>query len=197
MKNNNLKDIYNKIILDPLNKTFIEKGFSPLYQVNKDSLIVIIGQAPGIKAQQSMTLFNDKSGDTLRTWLGVTKEEFYDEKLFAILPIDFFYPGKGKTGDLPPRMSFAEKWHPLILKELKNIKLMILIGSYANKFYLKDKMEKNLTETVKNYEKYLPKYFPIVHPSPLNFRWHNKNPWFKETNVVTLKNIVRNIITNK
>lgn len=197
MTNDNLKEIKNKIIKDPFNKTLILKGFSPLFQANKNSLIVIIGQAPGIKAQESMTLFNDQSGEALRSWLGVTKKEFYNDELFAILPVDFFYPGKAKTGDLPPRMSFAEKWHPLILKELKNVKLIILAGIYANKLYLKEKMERNLTETVRNYEKYLPKYFPIVHPSPLNFRWHNKNPWFKEKTLVVLKERVRKIINNK
>lgn len=197
MKNTKLKEIYNKIIEDPLNETLIKKGYLPLYQASENSKIVLIGQAPGIKAQESMTLFNDQSGDILRDWLGVTKEEFYNKELFAILPIDFFYPGKAKTGDLPPRKSFAEKWHPEILKEFKNIKLIILIGSYANKFYLKDKMEKNLTETVRNYENYLPKYFPLVHPSPLNFRWQNKNPWFKKQNLITLKEKVREILNNK
>lgn len=197
MKNTKLKEIYNKIIEDPLNETLIKKGYLPLYQASENSKIVLIGQAPGIKAQESMTLFNDQSGDILRDWLGVTKEEFYNEELFAILPIDFFYPGKAKTGDLPPRKSFAEKWHPEILKEFKNIKLIILIGSYANKFYLKDKMERNLTETVRNYKNYLPKYFPLVHPSPLNFRWQNKNPWFKKENLITLKEKVRDILNNK
>ncbi len=192
--NANLEKINNQIIKDPLNEEFIKMGFLPLYKASPKSKILIIGQAPGIKAQESMVLFNDKSGDNLRNWLGVTKEEFYSDDNFSILPVDFFYPGKAKTGDKPPRMAFAEKWHPLILKELKNIKLIILVGSYASKFYLKDKMKKTLTLTLKSYKEYLPKYFPLVHPSPLNFRFHAKNPWFIEKNIKELKKLVRKIL---
>lgn len=196
MNNDNLKNIYEQIIKDPLNESLINKGFLPLYKADSNSKILIIGQAPGIKAQESMTLFNDKSGDTLREWLNVSKDEFYDSNNFSILPMDFFYPGKAKTGDKPPRIDFAEKWHPLIINELKNVKLIILTGSYAVNYYLKDTKHKTLTETVKNYKKYLPNYFPTVHPSPLNFRFHNKNPWFKQIVVKDLKNLVRNILNN-
>lgn len=193
-KSDKLKKIYQDIIKDPLNKDLILKGFLPVYQADSGAKILIIGQAPGIKAQESGILFKDKSGNELRKWLNVTDLEFYNKENFAILPMDFFYPGKGKTGDLPPRVDFAEKWHKEILKELKEIKLTILIGTYANKLYLKDKMEKNLTLTIKNYNNYLPKYFPVVHPSPLNFRWHLKNPWFKLEVVNVLQNLVQEII---
>ena len=195
MENNDkLTKIYQDIIKDPLNKDLILKGFLPVYQAHSSAKILIIGQAPGLIAQNSGILFKDKSGIELRKWLNVTELEFYNKENFAILPMDFFYPGKAKTGDLPPRINFAEKWHKQILKELKEIKLTILIGNYANKFYLKDKMEKNLTLTVKNYNNYLPKYFPIVHPSPLNFRWHMKNPWFKLEVIDVLGNLVKNIL---
>jgi len=192
--NDKLTKIYQDIIKDPLNKDLILKGFLPVYQAHSSAKILIIGQAPGLIAQNSGILFKDKSGIELRKWLNVTELEFYNKENFAILPMDFFYPGKAKTGDLPPRINFAEKWHKQILKELKEIKLTILIGNYANKFYLKDKMEKNLTLTVKNYNNYLPKYFPIVHPSPLNFRWHMKNPWFKLEVIDVLGNLVKNIL---
>lgn len=194
MEKDNLIKIYNDIINDEANKEYKVKGYRPLYFVNSNSKILIIGQAPGIKAQETHKVFNDKSGDILREWLGVSKQEFYDENIFSIMPMDFFYPGKGKTGDLPPRKGFASKWHPKIINELKSLKLIILVGLYAVEFYLKDVMEKNLTETIKNYQKYLPLYFPIVHPSPLNFRWHNKNTWFKKEPLKDLKILVRKII---
>lgn len=189
----NLIKIKNDIIND--NKEFTNLGYFPLYYVNSKSKILIIGQAPGIKARDSNSAWNDQSGDTLRDWLGVTRNEFYNEDLFGIIPMDFYYPGKGKSGDLPPRKEFAKKWHPLILENLKDIKLIILIGNYAQKYYLNNK--DNLTNNVFNYKKYLPLYFPIVHPSPLNFRWINKNPWFISDVVPELKKLVRNIINKE
>lgn len=190
----NLVEIKAAIINDPFNIDYKNNGYLPIYSINENSKILIVGQAPGIKAQESGITWNDKSGDNLRAWLGVTKEEFYNINLFGLIPMDFFYPGKSQSGDKPPRKGFAEKWHPLILKNLKNIKLIILVGTYAQKYYLKNSFEKNLTLTVKNYFKYLPKYFPIVHPSPLNFRWQNSNPWFKTDIVPNLRLVVREIL---
>ena len=106
------------------------------------------------------------------------------------MPMDFYYPGKGKNGDNPPRRGFAEKWHPLLLKEMPKVKTLVLIGSFAQKFYLKDKA-KTLTETVKNYDKYLPGYFPLVHPSPLNLGWLKQNPWFEEEVIPVLRALIR------
>lgn len=190
---NKLKDIRNQIIKDPENHKHIEKGYEPIFFVSENTKILMIGQAPGIKTQLKGEVFKDRSGDTLRNWLGVDEKTFYDSNIFGVLPMDFFYPGKGKTGDLPPRNDFSKKWHPLILKEMKQLKLIILIGNYAVKNYLGDKYEKNLTETVRNYKKYLPKYFPLVHPSPLNFRWHNNNPWFMDV-LVDLKQLINELI---
>lgn len=190
----NLNEIRESIINDSFNKEYKEKGLKPIYDVSENSKILIIGQAPGIKAQESGITWNDKSGDSLRDWLGITRKEFYDPNLFGLVPMDFFYPGKSKSGDKPPRKGFAEKWHPLILNNLKDVKLIILVGSYAQKYYLKEHFKENLTNTVKNYFEYLPKYFPIVHSSPLNFRWQNNNPWFLTDVVPKLKELVRTII---
>lgn len=190
-----LNDIYKDILNDKDNQSFIKKGYKPIYSVSKHSKIIIIGQAPGIKAQEKGVVWLDKSGDKLREWLGVSFDEFYNEDNFALIPMDFFYPGKRKSGgDLAPRKSFSEKWHPLILKQLKEAKLIILSGSYSQKYYLKDTHLTNLTENVKNYKNFLPKYFPIPHPSPLNFRWLNKNKWFEKEVIPELKNIVNKII---
>lgn len=122
--------------------------------------------------------------------MGINREIFYSEKV-AILPMDFYYPGKGKTGDLPPRKFVAQEYHDEILGMMEDIQMTILVGSYSMKYYLKGRMEKNLTETVKNYENYLPEFFPIVHPSPLNFRWQRNNPWFEEEVVPELQKRVK------
>ena len=192
--NANLIQIRKDITNDPSNKKFIDIGYSPLYFVSATSKILIIGQAPGLKAQVNNIAWDDLSGDNLRKWLGVTKEEFYNEKLFGIIPMDFFYPGRGKSGDLPPRLEFAQKWHPLILNNLIDVKLIILMGQYALKYYLGDQIKSNLTETVKNYQNYLPKYLPLVHPSPRNNIWQAKNPWFINDVIPTLQKIVKKII---
>ena len=178
------------IMLDVDNKVYSDKGIEPLFSAPRTAKILIIGQAPGIKAQESRIFFNDKSGVKLREWMGIDNELFYNSGLIGVVPMDFYYPGKGKSGDLPPRKNFAHKWHPRVLELMPDIKLIILVGKYAQDYYLKDKKEKNLTGTVKNYKKYLPKYFPIVHPSPLNFRWQAKNPWFLEEGVPVLKKMV-------
>lgn len=188
--NKEFEQLKKDIMLDVDNKVYSDKGIEPLFSAPRTAKILIIGQAPGIKAQESRIFFNDKSGVKLREWMGIDNELFYNSGLIGVVPMDFYYPGKGKSGDLPPRKNFAHKWHPRVLELMPDIKLIILVGKYAQDYYLKDKKEKNLTETVKNYKKYLPKYFPIVHPSPLNFRWHNKNPWFLEEVVPVLKKMV-------
>jgi len=184
------KQLKKDIMLDVDNKVYSDKGIEPLFSAPRTAKILIIGQAPGIKAQESRMFFNDKSGVKLREWMGIDNELFYNSGLIGVVPMDFYYPGKGKSGDLPPRKNFAHKWHPRVLELMPDIKLIILVGKYAQDYYLKDKKEKNLTGTVKNYKKYLPKYFPIVHPSPLNFRWQAKNPWFLEEVVPVLKKMV-------
>jgi uracil-DNA glycosylase len=126
----------------------------------------------------------------LRDWLGVSDEKFYDVNLFAILPMDFYFPGKGPHGDLPPRRGFASTWHPKILANLRNIQLTILIGRYAQNEYLGSTKKANLTDTVRSFRDYLPDYFPIVHPSPLNFRWQAKNPWFLSEVIPALREVV-------
>lgn len=190
-----LDEIRKKIINDIQNEAYTKNGFIPIYSANSKSKIIIIGQAPGIKAQMNETTWNDKSGDRLRDWLGVSKEVFYNVDNFGLIPMDFYYPGKGQTGDLPPRKGFAEKWHPLILEHLKDVRLILLVGTYAQSFYLGKNMKGSLTKTVASYTEYLPLYFPLAHPSPLNFRWRNKNPWFENDVIPILKKFVSDILT--
>lgn len=169
-------------------------GPRPVVTANQNSKIIIIGQAPGTKVHASGIPWDDQSGKKLREWLGVTNEDFYNTENFAIVPMGFCYPGKGKTGDLPPRPECAPQWHSLLLEEMPNIELFILIGAYAQKYYLKDKAKRTLTETVGEYQNYLPKFFPIPHPSPTNRFWRAKNPWFEELVVPKLKESVTKIL---
>jgi uracil-DNA glycosylase len=171
-------EIHQQIIDDPMNASMRAKGYDPLYAASADAKIAIVGQAPGRRAQEVMVPWQDASGDVLRKWLGCSNEQFYDPALIALLPMDFYYPGSAAHGDLPPRKGFAEKWHPKLLEQMPNIELIVLVGSYAQKYYLKKHTKQNLTETVRAFNEYLPDYFPLVHPSPLNFRWRAKNPWF-------------------
>lgn len=186
--------LYQQIITDPMNSDMQSKGYEPIYTADKQARIAIIGQAPGIKAQESKKPWNDLSGKKLREWLGVTDKQFYNPNLIALIPMDFYYPGKATHGDLPPRKEFAKKWHPLLFKHMHNIQLTILVGAYSQKYYLGKKTKENLTKTVYAYNTYLPEYFPIVHPSPLNLRWHTKNPWFITDVVPSLRNIVKKIL---
>ena len=189
-----LNDIISQIENDSRNYEYTKRNIPPILQVNSKAKVLIIGQAPGKKVEESLIPFNDKSGDTLISWMGIDRDTFYSDKI-AILPMDFYYPGKGKTGDLPPRKFIANEYHESILNELKNIELTILIGKYSMDYYLKGQMKKNLTETVRCFDEYLPRYFPIVHPSPLNFRWQAKNPWFVQDVVPMLKKTVNKILT--
>ncbi|WP_413532200.1 uracil-DNA glycosylase family protein [Empedobacter brevis] len=174
---------------------FLPLGANPIVQAHPESKIVIVGQAPGLRVHQTGIPWDDASGNELRKWLNVTTEEFYNPKFFALLPIGFCYPGKGKSGDLPPRKECAPLWHHRLLDEMKEVELILLIGQYAQKYYLKDNNHKNITENIIHFKDYLPHYFPLPHPSPRNFIWMNKNPWFKENILPNLTTLVENILS--
>lgn len=176
---NRLQQIYDEIFDDPSNAELKQKGYFPVYTASERAKIMIVGQAPGRKAQDSGRPWHDLSGVKLRAWLGITDEQFYDPDLFALVPMDFYYPGKGAHGDLPPRKGFSARWHPKLLAEMKDIQLIVLVGNYAQKYYLGQRAKANLTQTVLAYQEYMPKFLPLVHPSPLNFRWQTINPWFE------------------
>lgn len=173
-----LATIHDAIVVDPDNASFTAQGWPPVYQAGPRARVAIVGQAPGRKAQESGIAWNDVSGTKLMEWLGVTEQEFRDPGLFALLPMDFYYPGRGRSGDLPPRRGFAARWHAPLLELMPDIRITLLIGGYAQAHYLGGAAYPTLTETVRAYEEYLPRYLPLVHPSPLNFRWQNRNPWF-------------------
>lgn len=185
--------LYDEIDQDSMNASFHTRGWPPVYTASPRSRIVLVGQAPGRIAQETRTPWNDASGYTLRQWLGVTDEQFYDPDLFALMPMDFYYPGKAAHGDLPPRSEFAKKWHPRLLAQMPDVRLTILVGAHAQQYYLNKQAKRNLTETVAHYVEYLPHYFPLVHPSPLNFRWRARNPWFEMNVIPILSKMVKEL----
>lgn len=189
-----LEQLVADIMADEQNASYTEQGIKPLFTVPKTARINIVGQAPGIRAQESGLYWNDPSGDNLQKWLGVDRETFYNSGLFAVVPMDYYFPGKGKSGDLAPRKGFADKWHKRTLALAPNIELHILVGSYAQRYYLKQKSSAKLTDTVKHYKDYLPEFFPLVHPSPRNNIWQRKNPWFEEEVIPDLQKRVKAIL---
>ncbi|NNC84590.1 MAG: uracil-DNA glycosylase family protein [Bacteroidia bacterium] len=171
-------------------KEQLEFGCNPILTASIQSKIIVIGQAPGKKVHESGLPWDDKSGENLRRWMNVDDETFYNPKKIALIPMGFCYPGKGKSGDLPPRKECAPLWHPLLKSKLKNVQLILLIGQYAQKYYLPDN-QLNLTETVKKYRSYLPDYFPLPHPSPRNNIWLKKNEWFEKNTLKSLRKHIK------
>lgn len=151
----------------------------PVVQIHPEAVILIAGQAPGRKVHQSGVPFDDASGDRLRSWLGIDKATFYDPRRVAILPMGFCWPGTGASGDLPPRPECAPAWRAQVLAELKQIKLTLLIGAYAQQWHL-GKARISLTKRVRAWRETGPHQLALPHPSPRNNIWLRKNPWFED-----------------
>ena len=163
-------------------------GPRPVVYMASTAKVLIIGQAPGRRVHETGIPWNDPSGDRLRQWLNVSREEFYDKSKIAIMPMGFCYPGTGKSGDFPPRKECAPQWHQNLLNHLPQIELTLLIGQYAQQYYLNDK-RLSLTDRVKQWNDYLPHYLPLPHPSPRNQLWLKKNSWFSEEVVPELQRL--------
>lgn len=167
----------------------------PILQIHPDAKILIAGQAPGRKAHEAGRPFDDPSGDRLRDWLGISKETFYDAKQVAIVPMGFCFPGTGKSGDLPPRKECADLWRAELLAELKQVELIVVLGSYAQAYHLGVNGKASVTEQVKHWQDYLSQgKLPLPHPSPRNNRWLKQNPWFEQDVLPTLKVTVANLL---
>lgn len=161
-------------------EAFLPLGPRPVIQAHQQARILIVGQAPGLKVHKSGIPWDDASGDRLRHWMGLDKDTFYNPKKVAILPMGFCYPGRGKSGDLPPRKECAPQWHPALLEHMPNIEITLLVGQYAQNAYLPTPHPKTLTDTVKQWETWAPEIIPLPHPSPRNNIWLKKNPWFEQ-----------------
>ena len=212
MKQNNkaLEELIAEIKALPENQSYTERGIPPIFQFHEESRILLVGQAPGRKVEESGIPFHDLSGKRLMEWMGISEEIFYGNSI-SIIPMDFYYPGKGKGGDLPPR-PFMRKYHDAVAALLPKVKLRILIGKYAIAHYdpkgaklpLKDLLysygdaweNESLADSLLLPEKTSSKIlnFPLVHPSPLNYGWIKKNPWFMERNVPLLQRMVKELL---
>ena len=172
---------------------FLPAGPRPIVQAGPRASIVIIGQAPGRRVHESGIPWDDPSGKTLRQWLGLSTEQFYDPQVVALMPMGFCYPGSAPSGDKPPRPECAPLWHDRMLQELPDDRLEIIIGMYAQRRYLSDRAS-TLTENVANWQDYLPSQVVLPHPSPRNRHWLTKNPWFESETLPAVRNRVGEVL---
>lgn len=171
----------------------LPQGPRPVVQLHPAARILIAGQAPGRKVQESGIPLDDPSGDRLRSWLGLTRHEFYDPTVLAILPMGFCYPGTGSSGDLPPRPECAPAWREELLGHLGAVELTVVIGRYALDWHL-DAGTRSVTDVVRDWGARWPSVIPLPHPSPRNQRWMKKNPWFEAEVLPTLRTRVVEIL---
>jgi len=187
---NQLETLLSVIRECRLCEPYLPLGPKPVLRASQTARLLVVGQAPGTRVHATGTPWNDLSGDRLRGWLGMTRELFYDESRIAIVPMGFCYPGKGKSGDMPPRPECSKAWHGTLIPLIKNIQLTLLIGQYAQTYFLGKYRKATLTETVRAFKEYLPNFFPLPHPSPRNQLWLSKNPWFQEFVLPALRTAV-------
>jgi len=161
-----------------------------VFRAGRSARLLIVGQAPGRRVHETGLPWNDASGDVLREWLALERDAFYDASRVAIVPAGLCYPGTVEGADLPPRPECAPLWQPRFRAALPEIRLTLLVGMYAQKFYLKDR-KATLAQTVRSYGDYLPEYFPLPHPSWRNRAWVKKNPWFTKIVIPELRRRVR------
>jgi uracil-DNA glycosylase len=174
---------------------YLPHGPRPVLQAHPDARVLIVSQAPGRRVHASGIPFDDKSGEKLRGWLGIDEPAFHDERKIAIVPMAFCYPGKGASGDLPPRRECAPRWHPLLLPRLRNIELTLAIGGYAIDALLGQRKRGTLTETVHAWREYFAEdVLPLPHPSPRNTAWFVHNPWFEREAIPALRERVRELL---
>ncbi|WP_086646962.1 uracil-DNA glycosylase family protein [Acetobacter sp. DsW_54] len=160
-------------------------GPRPVLHISPRARLLIAGQAPGTKVHETGIPFNDASGDRLRAWLGMDRSLFYDTEKVAIVPMGLCYPGVlPKGGDRPPRPECAPLWRKRILEHLPNIRLTLLVGSYAQNYVLG---KGGVFDRVMRFEEFLPTYFPLPHPSWRTGAWERRTPAFGATVLPALR----------
>ena len=170
-------------------------GPRPVLRAAATARVLIVGQAPGTRVHETGIPWNDPSGDRLRAWMDIDRATFYDTSRIAIVPMGFCYPGRNaRGGDLPPRPECAQRWLPKLLALLPRIEFTILAGQYAQRHYLGDRAERTLTQTVRNWRAYVPRYLPVPHPSPRNTNWLKNNPWFENEILPALRERLRQLL---
>lgn len=168
-------------------------GPRPILQAGGSARILIVGQAPGVRAHVSGKPWDDPSGERLRMWMGLDAAGFYDDSKIAIIPMGYCYPGRGSGGDLPPRRECATLWLDHLLAKLPEIELTLLIGLHAQRHFLADRRKQSLTETVKAWREFSPAYLPLPHPSARNTPWFQRNPWFGNELLPVLRERIKSL----
>ena len=171
-------------------------GPRPVFRARRSARLLIVGQAPGRRVHESGIPWNDPSGDVLRGWLAMEREEFYDAARIAIVPIGLCYPGTVDGADLPPRRECAPLWQPRFRAALPQVGLTLLVGGYAQRFYLKEFERKGVADTVRAFRDYLPEFFPLPHPSWRNKGWIQRNPWFETDVIPALRRRVKSLLSS-
>jgi uracil-DNA glycosylase len=121
----------------------------PVLLASGTARLAVCSQAPGTRVYRSGIPFTDASGDRLRDWMGVSPQDFYDERLVAIVPMGFCFPGQDAKGaDLPPRCECATLWHQRLFAALPQLDLILAVGSYAQNWHLGDVAGASLQETM-------------------------------------------------
>ncbi len=166
----------------------------PVLRVAASARLLIVGQAPGARVHASGVPWDDASGVRLREWMGIGADRFYDASAVAIMPMGFCYPGRGKSGDLPPRRECALLWHPALLARLPRVELTLLVGLHAQRHFLRERRKASLTETTWSWREFGPKYLPLPHPSARNTPWFKANPWFERELLPVLRARVASIL---
>ena len=169
-------------------------GPKPVFIAGEGARLLIVGQAPGRRVHETGIPWNDPSGDNLRAWLQLERAAFYDSRRIAIIPAGLCYPGTGKGGDLPPRPECAPLWQPRFRAALPGIRLTLLVGQYAQAYYLGERRKKTLAATVHAWREYTPEFLPLPHPSPRNRLWLRRNPWFERDVIPALRRRVRAVL---
>jgi uracil-DNA glycosylase len=169
----------------------------PVIHATGRAKLLVSSQAPGLRVHRSGKSFDDTSGDRLRDWMGVTREEFYDDRRIALAGMAFCFPGYDTNGsDRPPPAICAQHWRARLLAVLPRIELNLLVGSYAQLWHLGEAMKSNMTETVRAWREYGPRHIPLPHPSWRNNGWLKQNPWFERELLPTLRKRVRRLLSS-
>ena len=172
----------------------------PVLRPSRTARICICSQAPGVRVHASGTPFTDPSGDRLRAWLDLSPELFYDQRRIAIVPMGFCFPGHDDAGgDLPPRKECARAWHARLFAAMPQLELVLLVGSYAQRWHLGEAGKGSMTDIVRSWRALLaarvqPRYVPLPHPSWRNNAWLTANPWFEDELLPRLRREIRKLL---
>ncbi|WP_247710143.1 uracil-DNA glycosylase family protein [Qipengyuania xiapuensis] len=169
---------------------YLPHGVRPVASFSPTARLLIIGQAPGSKVHETGIPWDDRSGDRLREWTGLSKEQMYDPSRVALVPMGFCYPGKASGGDMPPRPECAPQWHERVLDFLPEDRLTLLVGTYAQAHYLPQTRKLSMTERVRAFHDFLPRFLPLPHPAWRSAIWMKQNPWFEAKVLPVLREAV-------